>query len=187
MKELCKESKERVIDIISKSFDKNASINFVIKQDQRRKKRLRNLVEYSLYQGITYGKVFLSDDWNAACILIRPKIKKNSFSSLIWDIRLIWKVIGVKKIPIVLKREKLLKENHPDRDFFHLWYIGVDPEHQDKGIGSVLLEEILTFCDELPVYLETSVAKNLIWYQRFGFEIMKTIDLGYKLYVLKKE
>ncbi|WP_103864828.1 N-acetyltransferase [Aquimarina sp. I32.4] len=178
--------KQRIVDIISKSFDQNNSVNYVVKQDKKRKKRLRLLIEYSIYQGMEFGKVFISKDQNAACILLFPFKKKTTWSSAIWDAKLVLMVIGIQRVNAVMKREKLLKKNHPKESFYHLWYIGVDPEYQNKGTGSELLDKVLESYNDKPVYLETSVVSNLRWYQRFGFEIIETIDLGYNLYVLKK-
>lgn len=42
-----------------------------------------------------------------------------------------------------MKREALIKTNHPKQDFIHLWYIGVDPKEQGKGKGTELLQIII--------------------------------------------
>ncbi|MBN2149613.1 MAG: GNAT family N-acetyltransferase [Anaerolineales bacterium] len=54
------------------------------------------------------------------------------------------------------------------------WYLlllGVDPAAQRQGIGSALLKAILVQADTggFPVYLETTKAGNLPFYQRHGF------------------
>lgn len=178
--------RKRIVDIIANSFDDNKSTNYTIKQDAKRKQRLYKLVEYSVFQGEAFGKIFMSEDKNAACIILFPDKKKTTIKSFIWDIKLIFKAIGLSNVKAVLKRERLLKKNHPKTPFYHLWYIGVDPKHQNKGIGSKLLKNVLESCLDKPVYLETSVNANLRWYYNYGFEIIDTLDLGYKLYVLKK-
>ncbi len=179
--------KQRIVDIIVDSFDDNKSTNYIIKQDANRKQRLRRLVEYSVFQGEKFGKLFISDDKNGACIVLFPWSKKITLSSLLWDFRLVVTVIGLTRVKDILKREKLLKKNHPKTPFYHLWYIGVDSNHQNKGIGSKLLDEVLAYCEDKPVYLETSVVSNLDWYGKYGFEVIKTLDLVYTLYVLRKK
>ena len=179
--------KERIIDIIATSFDTNKSINYVVKQDDKRRERLRSLIEYSIFQGEKFGKVVMSEDRNAACIILHPWQKKVTLSSILWDLRLITNVIGVRNVGRVLTREKLLKKNYPKTPFYHLWYIGVDPKYQNRGIGSKLLREVLESCNDKPIYLETSVVSNLDWYAKHNFEIMDTLELGYTLYVLRKK
>ncbi|TPN84530.1 GNAT family N-acetyltransferase [Aquimarina algicola] len=179
--------RKRIIDIIANSFDSNKSTNYTIKQDKKRQERLRFLVEYSVFQGEKFGEILMSRDKNAACIIIFPWFKSFSLLSLIWDIKLIFKAVGLRNLNAVLKRERLLKKNHPATPFYHLWYIGVDPDHQNKGTGSKLLEEVLENFSDKPIYLETSVTENLRWYHKYGFEIIDVLDLGYKLYILRKQ
>ena len=54
------------------------------------------------------------------------------------------------------------------------------------GKGSLLLEEIIaqSKAEKRPIYLETSVERNLPWYKKHGFEIFNTLDLSYNLYLL---
>ncbi|WP_271769103.1 GNAT family N-acetyltransferase [Aquimarina algiphila] len=178
--------KKRIIEIILESFKDNQSVNYIVKQDQKRVKRISKLIEYSFFQGNEFGEIFISEDRNAACIVIFPDQKKTTFYSILWDLKLMAEVIGIRKVRAALKREALLKKNYPKTPYVHLWYIGVDPPHQKKGIGSALLEEVITFCGDKPIYLETSVVSNLAWYEKFGFECLKILDLGYILYLLKK-
>lgn len=69
----------------------------------------------------------------------------------------------------------------------YLWFIGVDPDQQHRGIGSALLGEIIADASNrnLPVYLETSTRRNLPWYERFDFEVYDQLVLDYTLFFLK--
>ncbi len=61
-------------------------------------------------------------------------------------------------------------------DHWYLQTLGVDPSHQGKGYGSLLMEYMLEKIDTtkpLPVFLETSTEINVKFYKRFGFEVMK--------------
>ena len=62
---------------------------------------------------------------------------------------------------------------------WHLGPIGVLPSYQGKGIGSKLLNR---FCHEVdaclsPAYLETDTDKNVRFYERFGFEVVKETEI----------
>jgi hypothetical protein len=39
---------------------------------------------------------------------------------------------------------------------------------------------------KLPIYLETSTPKNIPFYEKFGFEIFKSLELNYTLYQLRR-
>lgn len=69
----------------------------------------------------------------------------------------------------------------------YLWFIGVDPEYQNTGIGTQLLHDVIAYSRQKnrPVYLETSTLKNLPWYKKVGFQIYQELDLTYKLFFLK--
>jgi ribosomal protein S18 acetylase RimI-like enzyme len=69
---------------------------------------------------------------------------------------------------------------HPDEPHWYLPLIGVDPAQQGKGYGSALLMHALRLCDEdgTPAYLESSNPKNIPLYQRHGFEVLGTIQVG---------
>jgi len=69
---------------------------------------------------------------------------------------------------------------HPADPCWYLPLIGVDPACQGRGFGSALLRYALDRCDRegSPAYLESSNPRNVSLYQRHGFEIMGTIQVG---------
>jgi ribosomal protein S18 acetylase RimI-like enzyme len=97
--------------------------------------------------------------------------------------------IGIAGVTKAMKREDRIKKLQPKEPLYYVWFIGVQPEEQNKGIGSVLLSELMedaeamqrTFC------LETSTLSNITWYLKWGLEIYNELDLGYKLFFLKRK
>jgi len=69
---------------------------------------------------------------------------------------------------------------HIEEAHWYLAMVGVDPSHQGKGVGSGLLEYALAKCDaaSLPAYLESSNPANLPLYERHGFRVVGTIEIG---------
>jgi ribosomal protein S18 acetylase RimI-like enzyme len=74
--------------------------------------------------------------------------------------------------------EKKRREHAPDRHFY-LSALGVEPERQGEGIGTALMEPVLASADELGVaaYLETATARNVLLYERAGFEVVEELIL----------
>jgi ribosomal protein S18 acetylase RimI-like enzyme len=66
-----------------------------------------------------------------------------------------------------------LEAVHPREPHYYLEFLGTDPEHQGRGIGSALLRPVLDLCDEEGVgaYLESSKESNVLFYARHGFEV----------------
>lgn len=183
------QDKRLVVEILSHSFDDNKSVNYVINQNRSRKRRISRLMEYSFDYCNMFGEVFLSDDKNACALAVLPDKKKTSLKSILLDVKLALTCLGLANLKKAMDREARIKTIHPADPMYYLWFIGVRPEVQNKGIGSSLLTEVIAKSDSMqrPLYLETSTLRNLPWYKTFGFEVHNELDFGYKLFCLKRE
>lgn len=181
--------KKLVIDILTKSFDSNLSVNYIVKQDKKRIKRISALMDYSFEVCYMFGDVFLSDNKKACALVLYPDKKSTTFKSVLLDLKLVFSCIGIENIKKALTRESKIKLLQPKTSMYYLWFIGVHPQYQNQGIGNKLLENIIndSYKKQRPVYLETSALKNLPWYKKFGFQIYNELDLTYKLFFLKKD
>ena len=181
--------KKIVTDILANSFGENKSVNYIIRQDNRKSEHLQKLMEYSFEICYLFGEVFLSDDKKSCALIIFPDKKKTILKSILLDINLIVSCIGIAHIKRAMRREAKIKQLQPKVPMYYLWFIGVDPSEQNKGIGTALMKEIIDESEskKRPIYLETSTLKNIPWYERFGFKIYDELDLGYKLFFMKKE
>lgn len=181
--------REHVVFLLAQAFKDNQSVNYIVKQDSYKTSRIYALMEYSFDMCFHFGEVYLSDDKTGCALLLPPKSKRTNVQSVWLDVKLILNAIGITRIGLALKRETAIKEKQVKGDIQYLWFIGVDPSQQHKGTGSGLLKEILAISDstELTVCLETSTLKNLPWYEKFGFEIYDELDLGYRLFFLKRK
>jgi ribosomal protein S18 acetylase RimI-like enzyme len=75
---------------------------------------------------------------------------------------------------------ELQSMTHPTEPHWYLPMIGVDPLHQGKGIGSQLLREGLSVCDQagLPAYLEATNEGSRALYLRHGFLVMAELQVS---------
>jgi ribosomal protein S18 acetylase RimI-like enzyme len=68
-----------------------------------------------------------------------------------------------------------LDRNHPmDRPHAYLWFLGVSPAAQGRGVGSALLRAAAQRLDASaqPAYLETGTTRNVALYERHGFKVI---------------
>jgi ribosomal protein S18 acetylase RimI-like enzyme len=71
----------------------------------------------------------------------------------------------------------------------HLGPIGVDPDAQGHGIGSMLMQQYCTVFDRMAVcgFLETDRPENVTFYERFGFRVTGTTRvLGVDSYFMRR-
>jgi len=179
----------KVVEILTASFNDNQSVNYIIKQDNKRHERIKGLMEYSFDVCNLFGDIFLSDDKKGCALLIYPDKKRTTPKSIMLDAKFALTCIGISHINKAMKREAKIKDVHPSGVLYYLWFIGVESGNQNKGIGSRLLNEIILEGEKQKrtICLETSTLKNLPWYKKFGFSIYHEFDFGYKLFCLKRE
>ncbi len=74
----------------------------------------------------------------------------------------------------IRKWNSIWGRHDPKKPHWHLNGLGVLPEKQGQGIGSMLLEFMCMYVDELRqgTYLETDVPRNVGLYERFGFNVV---------------
>lgn len=180
--------KALVVGILQQAFNENKSVNYLIPQDGKREKRLRNFMEYSFDICHLFGDVFLSEDRKGCALVLLPEEKKTTGTSVILDLKFIFSSIGLSNVVKAMNRESKIKKSHPKEPLYYLWFIGVDPAEQNSGVGSKLLTEIINRgkAQNRVVCLETSTIKNLPWYQKFGFEVYRELDFGYLLFCMKR-
>lgn len=179
--------KSIILHILTRSFDDNKSVNYVIKQGQNRVDRIKRLMDYAFNMCNAFGEVWIAHDQQACALVLFPDKKQSSFRTLLWDFKLALSVIGFTRVTEVLKREAMIKLNHPREPFAYLWFIGVNPEVQGKGVGSSLVQGLIReYENKRPIYLETSMQRNLPFYEKLGFEIFSSMQLTYTLYQLRR-
>jgi ribosomal protein S18 acetylase RimI-like enzyme len=73
-----------------------------------------------------------------------------------------------------------MERYHPREPHWYLPLIGIDPAKQGRGLGGALLRHALAICDKdhSIAYLESSNPRNVPLYERHGFEILGTIQVG---------
>ncbi|MDB5245985.1 MAG: family N-acetyltransferase [Segetibacter sp.] len=184
--------KQVAIDILSECFESNKTVNYIIKQDSRRKERIRDLIDYSFDACINCGQTYFTDDFSGVIICSMSDDKLPILEEALLTAQFVLKVTGIEGIGKALKREQYIQQFHPDEsEFLYIWFIGLKKTEQGKGVGSQLLQEIINKSNEqkVPVYVETSSERILNFYKKFGFEVYHVADeevFGYKLYFLRR-
>ena len=134
------------------------------------------------------GEVYISQN-EQACILL--KIRKNekfNLKTILQDIRLVLKCIGIERIYSVIKRQRIVKRNYPKEHHIRPMIIGSKSESKGNGSAARLMLEVINKYknNKLPVIIDASSEHNARLYQKLGFKTIKIeTDLGFPIYILR--
>ncbi|WP_258103162.1 hypothetical protein [Marinoscillum sp. MHG1-6] len=181
--------KSNVIRIISKTFDTNPSVNVVIGKEGDRERKLQRLAAYTFVKALNRNGAYLSDNRKGAALFYRSD-QGGFFWNEQWLEVQFALTLSVKGVLNALKREGYLKKHRYAGLHYYFWFLGV--EAGGGGAGFELKEVVFGKAKEdgLPVLLETSVWRNVVAYQRYGFEIYhewKDEENGITVWFMKRD
>ncbi len=111
----------------------------------------------------------------AAAILHRPGTFPRPLAT---ELGLLWRVIrkvGPQGLGRFIRWSVRSATHHPPTPHYYLETLGVEPTLQGQGLGSALLQAIAAQLDASATEcrLETANPRNVVLYERFGFEVVK--------------
>lgn len=120
-----------------------------------------------------------TDDLAGAAIWLPPGYRP----SLLDNLRLMpdmARFAGWRRLRLVADALEVLegrRREHVPGPHYYLSALGVEPERQGTGIGTALMAPVLDRCDRegVPAYLETATARNVLLYERVGFEVVEEL------------
>lgn len=127
-------------------------------------------------KAFTHGSAYYVDGYAGAALWLPPDVHPDE-DELIALMKL--------TVPQETRNDGLavfeqMSRYHPSEPHWYLPLIGVDSSQQGKGYGSALMQHALVRCDRdnKPAYLESSNPRNISLYERHGFELLGTIQVG---------
>jgi GNAT superfamily N-acetyltransferase len=180
----------KLVDMLCRAFDRDAHINWLVRQDAGRTRAMGELFRLLLSEDMA-GELFADADLNSAALWFPPDRWPMGWAR---EAAFFLSYLKIAGPPASLTRGLGLKRmaaRHPARPHYYLQLLGVDPAHQGGGLGGALLGAMLGRCDEarVPAYLETSSGKNVAFYGRHGFNPVAETVLtdGPRLWSLVRE
>ena len=180
----------QLVNILRQAFDANPAVNDTIKKDEHRDKRAFSLMKYIIKNGLLYKGVYINSEKNCAAVMYNPNQKVNRIKSLIYQIQLVHRSISWIRIGYMMKKDKLMRAQRPTSDHYYLQMIGTLPEAQYTGAGTAMLNFLMQLSaqQQLDLYLETSVEKNVKLYEKRGWNVYRIWNVrpGYIIHFMKR-
>jgi ribosomal protein S18 acetylase RimI-like enzyme len=178
---------------LSRAFFADPFYSYIMPKEQKRLSQLQWWMRILLKYGFKNGRIYVAPGCKGAAIWFGPdKPTLNNFKLALSGLIFCPIKIGIKNCGRMLgisnEWEKIHKKQN--KRHYYLMVIGVDPELQRKGIGGLLLKDILARADneKLDCHLETMTAKNVMFYERHGFKTIfnQTIKNGEQYWIMKR-
>jgi ribosomal protein S18 acetylase RimI-like enzyme len=134
------------------------------------------------YGSARLAHTYTTDDLAGVAIWLPPGRRGPSLLDSLRQMPALARLTGWGRLRKVADAVATLEEHrhrHVPSPHFYLSALGVDPDRQGEGIGTSLVKPVLDRCDRdgTPAYLETAVARNVLLYERLGFDVVEEIDL----------
>ena len=169
--------------VLARAFVRDPFFSYLAGEASERTQRMRDG-----WSGILrHASAGLSETWTtdgrAGVALWIPPHRRAS--SLLGSLRLVpalarltgWRRLREASAAIEVLEER--RRAHAPTPHYYLSALGVDPELQGTGIGSALIAPTLAAADAagMPAYLETATARNVLLYERHGFDVVEELIL----------
>lgn len=174
-----KESEARdVAETLAAAFFDDPVIGWAWNEASRRREILADFFELMVRESLAYNETYTTDDFAGAALWMPPAAQKVPDEQVAAFAGAVERVT-LEFAPSVLELLSVLEDHHPHEPHYYLPVIGTRPERQGFGIGSALLDRVLSRCDQekLPAYLEATTRRNQALYERRGFQVVDEIAL----------
>lgn len=164
--------------ILTRAFHDDPVQRYLFPEERVYERRGRANFELVVRRSLEVGVGYVGAGIEGASLWIAPGADfVDGWRGLVFALRSLRVMRG--RLQRSLRFIALLARHHPHEPHWYLPILGTDPAHQRCGFGSALLAPMLARADRegLPVYLESSKPQNVPFYQRHGFEVVRSVRI----------
>jgi GNAT superfamily N-acetyltransferase len=166
---------------LTRAFDSDPVLNWMIRQDTKRRRAFLVHFETGLRQlAMPHGHVYVTANLRGVAVCVPSDKWRPRTQDSLARLRAQLFVTGPGHLRPVRAALAGLEERRPTRPHLYFFELAVDPGWQGRGIGSSLLSHALAWCDRqgIGAYLENTKAVNHRLYERYGFQLISSHQLG---------
>ena len=177
---------------LCRAFFDDPIMGFVFRNERRRNQGMfRYFTSQMRGDYLSFGACYTTDDHKGAAIWGPPGKPLLTGLAGIANLVAVFPYVATH-LKATLQLISTMESLHPHEPHWYLATLGTDPDVQGKGIGSALMRVVLDQCDAevVPAYLESSKERNVPFYRRHGFEVVKEFPVpggGPKIWTMWRE
>jgi GNAT superfamily N-acetyltransferase len=160
-------------DMLATAFQGDPIFGWLMPDEATRSERLQRFFEIELrHVALTRGHIWTSKELSGAALCLPPGAWRLPTRVLFTQGPRFARVFGAR-LPRAAGLLSMIERRHIRGPHYYFAYIGVAPDAQGQGLGTLLMRPTLERCDAegLPAYLEASSERNAALYERLGFEL----------------
>jgi GNAT superfamily N-acetyltransferase len=167
---------------LSRAFNRDPLQNYTFPDEFERMEKSPAHFSSALRYGLLYGEVYSTPHGEGASIWLPPggtditpeRAEAGGFTSLPEQIG---EEAFERFFSVLSFGEQFHKQDVPEPHWYTM-VVGVDPAFQGQGLGRALLEPVMEKArtEGVPVYLETAQPKNVSFYKKIGFNVLRELN-----------
>ena len=170
--------------VLSRAFDGDPGLLFVVPEAERRLRLAPVLAEIGLRFAVRCGSPLVTSGVSKGVAIwfapdAPPPTKRDLLESGISDAPYLLGSTSWKRLKGMLDHLDELHQQLIAEPHWYLTVLGVDPTCQRQGIGEALMQPVFAAAngDGLPCYLEAPTLDNARYYERRGFCVIGETDI----------
>lgn len=169
--------------VLGQAFRSDPMLDYVVGDKKNKEDLITWFVTCSFRYGALFGQCFATLENDGVLIILPPNQTKMTMGKMYKAGMLAAPFkLGLASFSNFMTMADFTDKEHKHAapfEHFYLFGMGVLPERQGKGIGKQLMSKALQIVDEknMPCYLETQNKNNVLFYERFGFNVVSNKQL----------
>jgi ribosomal protein S18 acetylase RimI-like enzyme len=171
----------RLAQALASAFQDDPVIAWIFPDEQRRRRILPAFMDFRLRKlAFPHDEVWMTAGGAAAAVWLPPPGRwQMSRPQRLRLLPPLVRFLGLRTASVLGGLDRMEASHPHDPPHWYLFILGTEQAAQGRGLGSALLDQGLARADahRMPVYLESSNERNIVWYGHHGFEITSEVAI----------
>lgn len=166
----------RLLDTLASAFAADPAVRWMYPDTQQYRSHFPAFVQAFGGRAFEHGTAYCTDGYSGVALWLPPGIDPDEEALM----TLLETTVGERERSAIFAMFEQMGSYHPSEAHWYLPLIGVEASHQGEGCGAALMGQALLLCDRdsRPAYLESTSRRSIPFYERHGFALLGTIQVG---------